>query len=94
MKRLEDFTVGDTFESGREVDRYRPVCYAAVSGAFNPVHGDATVGRAAGHQAASPPAGSGRAISASGREVRLLLVDDRAAAVVVVASPVRRLAAG
>ncbi len=50
MKRLEDFTVGDTFESVREVDPYRPVYYAAVSGDFNPIHIDATVGRAAGYQ--------------------------------------------
>jgi acyl dehydratase len=50
MKRLQDFTVGDTFESVREVDAYRPVYYAAVSGDFNPIHIDAAVGRAAGYQ--------------------------------------------
>jgi acyl dehydratase len=50
MKRLEDFTAGDTFESVREVDAYRPVYYAAVSGDFNPIHIDARVGRAAGYQ--------------------------------------------
>ncbi len=50
MKRLEDFTVGDTFASVREVDPYRPIYYAAASGDFNPIHIDASVGRAAGYQ--------------------------------------------
>jgi acyl dehydratase len=50
MKRLQDFTVGDTFASVREVDAYRPVYYAAASGDFNPIHIDAAVGRAAGYQ--------------------------------------------
>ncbi len=50
MKRLEDFTVGDTFRSVREVDPYRPVYYAAASGDFNPIHIDSRVGRAAGYQ--------------------------------------------
>lgn len=50
MKRLQDFTVGDTFESVREVDPYRPIYYAAASGDFNPIHIDASVGRAAGYQ--------------------------------------------
>jgi 3-hydroxybutyryl-CoA dehydratase len=50
MKRLEDFTVGDTFVSVREVDAYRPVYYAAASGDFNPIHIDPAVGRAAGYQ--------------------------------------------
>jgi acyl dehydratase len=49
MKRLEDFTVGDTFESVREVDPYRPIYYAAASGDFNPIHIDPDVGRAAGY---------------------------------------------
>ncbi len=49
MKRLEDFTVGDTFRSVREVDPYRPIYYAAASGDFNPIHIDASVGRAAGY---------------------------------------------
>jgi 3-hydroxybutyryl-CoA dehydratase len=49
MKRLPDFTVGDTFEYVREVDSYRPVYYAAASGDFNPIHIDAQVGRAAGY---------------------------------------------
>ncbi len=49
MKRLEDFTVGDTFRSVREVDPYRPIYYAAVSGDFNPIHIDPNVGRAAGY---------------------------------------------
>ena len=50
MKRLEDFTVGDTFASVRKVDTYRPVYYAAASGDFNPIHIDPNVGRAAGYQ--------------------------------------------
>jgi acyl dehydratase len=50
MRRLEDFTVGDTFGSVREVDAYRPIYYAAASGDFNPIHIDAAVGRAAGYQ--------------------------------------------
>jgi 3-hydroxybutyryl-CoA dehydratase len=49
MKRLDDFTAGDTFESVREVDPYRPIYYAAASGDFNPIHVDAAVGRAAGY---------------------------------------------
>jgi len=49
MKRIQDFTVGDTFEQVRDVDPYRPVYYAAASGDFNPIHIDAEVGRAAGH---------------------------------------------
>jgi 3-hydroxybutyryl-CoA dehydratase len=49
MKRLQDFTVGDTFESVREVDPYRPIYYAAASGDFNPIHIDPTLGRAAGY---------------------------------------------
>ncbi len=50
MKRLEDFTVGDTFQSVREVDPYRPIYYAAASGDINPIHIDPRVGRAAGYQ--------------------------------------------
>jgi acyl dehydratase len=50
MKRVEDFTVGDSFELVREVDSYRPVYYAAASGDFNPIHIDPEVGRAAGYQ--------------------------------------------
>jgi len=50
MKRLQDFTVGDTFELAREVDPYRPIYYAAASGDFNPIHIDAAVGQAAGYQ--------------------------------------------
>lgn len=52
MKRLGDFTVGDTFGSEREVDAYRPIYYAAVSGDFNPIHVDPNVGRAAGYDGA------------------------------------------
>ncbi len=50
MKRPEDFTVGDTFRSVRDVDPYRPIYYAAASGDFNPIHIDPSVGRAAGYQ--------------------------------------------
>lgn len=50
MKRLQDFAVGDTFESVREVDAYRPIYYAAASGDFNPIHIDPNLGRAAGHE--------------------------------------------
>lgn len=49
MKRLGDFTVGDTFEVRREVDAYRPIYYAAASGDFNPIHVDPGLGRAAGY---------------------------------------------
>jgi 3-hydroxybutyryl-CoA dehydratase len=49
MRRLQDFTPGETFESVREVDPYRPIYYAAASGDFNPIHIDAQVGRAAGY---------------------------------------------
>ncbi|MGC3996143.1 MAG: MaoC family dehydratase [Anaeromyxobacter sp.] len=49
MKRLQDFKAGDTFEYVREVDPYRPVYYAGASGDYNPIHLDATVGRAAGY---------------------------------------------
>jgi 3-hydroxybutyryl-CoA dehydratase len=49
MKRLQDFTVGESFEVVREVDTYRPFYYAAASGDFNPIHIDAAVGRAAGY---------------------------------------------
>lgn len=52
MRRLEDFTVGDTFEAVREVDPYRPVYYAAASGDFNPIHIDPVVGIAAGYSGA------------------------------------------
>ncbi len=50
MKRLQDFTVGDSFELVREVDPYRPVYYAGASGDYNPIHIDPQVGRAAGYQ--------------------------------------------
>jgi acyl dehydratase len=49
MRRLQDFTVGETFALVREVDAYRPVYYAAASGDFNPIHIDPNVGRAAGY---------------------------------------------
>jgi 3-hydroxybutyryl-CoA dehydratase len=49
MRRIQDFTPGETFESVREVDPYRPIYYAAASGDFNPIHIDAQVGRAAGY---------------------------------------------
>jgi acyl dehydratase len=50
MKRASDFTVGDSFTAVREVDPYRPIYYAAVSGDFNPIHIDPAIGRLAGHQ--------------------------------------------
>ena len=50
MKRLQDFTVGDSFELTREVDPFRSVFYAAASGDFNPIHIDPRVARAAGFQ--------------------------------------------
>lgn len=49
MDPASAFTVGDTFTSVREVDRYRPIYYAAASGDFNPIHVDPAVGRLAGH---------------------------------------------
>lgn len=49
MRRLQDFTVGDTFEVVREVDPFRPIYFAAASGDFNPIHIDGRIGRAAGH---------------------------------------------
>jgi acyl dehydratase len=49
MRRLQDFTVGDTFALAREVDAYRPIYYASASGDFNPIHIDPEVGRAAGY---------------------------------------------
>lgn len=52
MKRLQDFTVGDTFELVREVDPYRPIYYAGASGDYNPIHLDPAVGRAAGYDGA------------------------------------------
>jgi len=47
---MRRFTVGDTFEWVREVDRYRPVYYAGASGDYNPIHIDQAVGRAAGYE--------------------------------------------
>ncbi len=52
MKRLDEFAVGDTFRATREVDRYRPIYYAAASGDFNPIHVDPRVARAAGFEGA------------------------------------------
>lgn len=48
MKPLRDFAVGQTFGLVREVDRQRPIYYAAASGDFNPIHVDPRVGRMAG----------------------------------------------
>lgn len=48
MKRLSDFAPGDSFEVAREVDAYRPIYYAAVSGDFNPIHIDHRMAKAAG----------------------------------------------
>jgi len=50
MRRLQDFTVGDTFALVREVDAYRPIYYAAASGDFNPIHIDPAIGQLAGYQ--------------------------------------------
>lgn len=50
MKQARDFAVGDRFTSVREVDRYRPIYYAAASGDFNPIHVDPALARAAGYQ--------------------------------------------
>jgi 3-hydroxybutyryl-CoA dehydratase len=52
VKTRGDFAVGDTFRAVREVDPYRPLYYAAVSGDFNPLHVDPRVARAAGFQGA------------------------------------------
>ncbi len=45
---MPSYTVGETFELVRDVDRYRPIYYAGASGDFNPIHIDAEVGRLAG----------------------------------------------
>jgi 3-hydroxybutyryl-CoA dehydratase len=45
---MPSYTLGETFELVREVDRYRPIYYAGASGDFNPIHIDAEVGKAAG----------------------------------------------
>jgi acyl dehydratase len=52
MKTARDFTVGEEFQQTREVDRYRPIYYAAASGDFNPIHVDPAVGQLAGLQGA------------------------------------------
>ena len=45
---MKSYSVGDTFTHVRECDRYRPIYYAAAGGDFNPIHIDATAGKAAG----------------------------------------------
>ena len=45
---MPSYTVGETFELVRDVDRYRPIYYAGASGDFNPIHIDSEVGRLAG----------------------------------------------
>lgn len=45
---MASYTVGETFELVRDVDRYRPLYYAGASGDFNPIHIDPEVGRLAG----------------------------------------------
>ena len=45
---MPSYTVGETFQLVRDVDRYRPIYYAGASGDFNPIHIDAEVGRLAG----------------------------------------------
>ncbi len=42
------FQAGDTLTVTREVDKYRPYYYAAVSGDFNPIHIDPEFGKMAG----------------------------------------------
>ncbi len=41
-------TVGQVFTAVREIDRWRPIYYAAASGDFNPIHIDREIGEAAG----------------------------------------------
>ena len=45
---MPTYTVGETFQLVRDVDRYRPIYYAGASGDFNPIHIDPDVGREAG----------------------------------------------
>ena len=45
---MANYSVGETFELVRDVDRYRPIYYAGASGDFNPIHIDPEVGRRAG----------------------------------------------
>ena len=45
---MPSYTVGESFELVRDVDRYRPIFYAGASGDYNPIHIDAEVARAAG----------------------------------------------
>jgi 3-hydroxybutyryl-CoA dehydratase len=45
---MPSYTVGETFELVRVVDRYRPIYYAGAAGDFNPIHIDPEVGRQAG----------------------------------------------
>ena len=45
---MPSYSVGETFQLVRDVDRYRPIYYAGASGDFNPIHIDAEVGRLAG----------------------------------------------
>jgi 3-hydroxybutyryl-CoA dehydratase len=45
---MANYTLGETFELVRDVDRYRPIFYAGASGDFNPIHIDPEVGKAAG----------------------------------------------
>ncbi len=45
---MPSYTVGESFELVRDVDRYRPLYYAGASGDFNPIHIDPEVGRLAG----------------------------------------------
>jgi 3-hydroxybutyryl-CoA dehydratase len=42
-------SVGEVKELQREIDRWRPIYYAAVSGDFNPIHVDPEFGALAGH---------------------------------------------
>jgi len=40
-KKKREVAVGDEFNVTREIDKYRPIYYAGVSGDFNPIHIDA-----------------------------------------------------
>lgn len=41
--------MGQTFQTVREVDPYRPIYYAAASGDFNPIHVDPAIAQLAGY---------------------------------------------
>src|SRR5271165_1276831 len=45
---MPSYSLGETFELVRDVDRYRPMYYAGASGDFNPIHIDPELARLAG----------------------------------------------